>query len=429
MDGYLVYTNTPYAGAFRGFGNPQMTFAVQSQMHMIAEKLGIDLAEMFLRNARESGELNPYDWKIDNCELKACIKRAIEIRERLKSARSGDGASGSRRRGIGMACLGHIAGTRAYFDYDGSTALIKIDEDGKALIVTGEGEIGQDISTTFAIIAAEILGIGPEDISVTQADTDTTPFCLGAYSSRLTTVAGMAVKKAAEDARDQLFQVASRLLEARTEDLVARDGRVHVAGSLERGVEIAQLVKASIYQRHGQPIIGKGITSPDTDYPDPISKRGDRAAAKVYGAEVVEVEVDTETGQATILNLFQVKDSGKIINRLAAVGQVEGGLVQGMSIAMREGMQFDDRGMALNASFLDYKISTALDVPRSFGPVFLDVEASYGPFGAKGVSENVGITNGASLANAIYDAVGVRIKELPITPDRVLAALKARSTP
>lgn len=416
----LVYTNKVPTGAFRGFGNPQGTFAVESQMDMIAERLGMDPLTLRIKNGVKAGDVTVHGWIIRSCGLEECLRRAGE-------SAGWRGKRGKRRphTGIGAACMIHVSGNRGVFDFDGSSALVKMNEDGRVSLLTGENDTGQGVSTILAQIAAEELGVRLEDIDVPPVDTDVSPFGLGPYADRVTTIGGNAVKAAAADARHQLLKVAAEMLEANPDDLNARDGKIFVRGSPERFVTVAQATKAALYRPGGTPIMGRGYYDPDSVMPDRVTHYGNLAATYVFAAQVAEVEVDPGTGQVKVLNFVAAHDLGRAINPMAAEGQIEGSLAQGIGYALSEEIRHA-AGRVINGQFADYKILNASDMPP-VSSILVESDDPVGPFGAKGVGEPGLVPTAPAIANAIYNAVGVRIRELPITAEKVLKALKEKA--
>jgi 4-hydroxybenzoyl-CoA reductase alpha subunit len=422
FDGYVVYTNNVYGGAFRGYGNPQITFAAESHIDMIAEKLGMDVLDLSLKNIVEPGYETISNCQITSCGLRECMIRATDVTGwREKRRRPG-------RRGIGMASMQHAGGGIKIFfgniNCNYSSAAMKMNEDGSVNLMTGSSDIGQGSDTVLAQIAAEELGIRFEDIRVTTADTDLTPMCLGTYGDRVTFVGGLAVQNAAKDVKKQLLDLASEILEANVDDLESKEGRVFVKGSPEKGVSIPELAEFSYFKK-GRPILGRGI------YDDPISKPDygtgyGTSPAYSFASQVAEVEVDVETGKVKVLRITSAHDLGRALNPMAVRGQIEGAMAQGIGSTLFERLDWV-KGRTLNSNFLDYRMLTALDV-SAIEPIFIESVDPNGPYGAKGVGEPALVPTAAAIANAIYDAVGVRIKSLPITPDKILAALAEKNS-
>lgn len=415
-DADLVYTNKVPTGAFRGFGNPQITFALESLLDMAAEQLSIDPCELRLRNAVKPGDTSVHGWELKSCGLAECIKSAAQA--------TGWGKKRATNRGLGIACCMHSSGSRpASPHFDGSSALVKIDEEGNVTLLTGEVDIGQGARTVMAQIVAEELGVEPGQVAVPLVDTALAPYNMGTFATRVTTLGGNAVRLAALDAREQLFQVAAEMLEAALKDLTVADGRIHVAGAPSKSVSVSEAARKAAMNNAGKPILGQGVfVAPGVVIPDRQTGYGNVAVAYPFAAHLAEVEVDKETGRVTVTRYVAAHDLGKTINPMAAQGQVEGGVCQGMGFAMYEDMKFD-QGKLVSDGFASYCIPTATD-PFPIESIFVESGDPIGPYGAKGLGEPVIVPVAAAIANAIYNAVGVRIKELPITQEKVLMALK-----
>jgi 4-hydroxybenzoyl-CoA reductase alpha subunit len=414
----LVYTNKVPTGAFRGFGNPSAEWAVEQAIDVGAQELGIDPIEIARINAAETGYVSPHGNRVTSCELRQCLDMTEKMIDwKAKRAKKAPNT------GLGLACTVHVSGKRHFGDYDGSSATIKLNEDGKALILSGEGECGQGAHTAMCQIAAEELGIHVEDVEISRADTDLTTFCLGAFASRLTYVSGNAVKNAATNVKQQLFEQAAEMLEANPEDLISRDGRVFVKGAEGKSVTVADVARARLFRHNGAPIVGSGSFDADSVLPD-STRFGNESGAYNYGVQAAEVHVDPETGQVRVLNFVIASDCGTVIYPMGAEGQVEGGLAQGIGYALTEGLQFDE-GRPVNPNFSDYRIPSMRDMPP-LQHAFADSYEPTGPFGAKGLGELNMDPTAAVINNAIFDAVGVRVKNLPITPEKILRALKEK---
>jgi len=415
-EGYNVYTNKSVCGAMRGWGNLQMRFAADSQMDMIAEDLGIDPVEIRLRNVHYPDDVMPNKGRITSCALPECILKASENegwKERWTNM--------PRDHGIGMGCWAYVSAAKQ-LAHDSTAAIIKVFEDGTATLITGASDIGQGSNTTMAQIAAEEIGIRLEDITVVSGDTEITPLDLGTFASRVTFISGNAVKAAAEDVKKQLFEFVVEQLEVDVSDLISRDRRIYVRGSPEKGMEFSQAVKGCLYSKQGQHILGRGNYNPDTVVVNQVTYEGHSSPAYGFGAQVAEVEVDRETGQVRVLRIGGAHDCGIAINPMHAEGQLEGASLGGLGQALYENL-YTEKGLIMNPSFLEYKMVTALDMPE-LKTALIQVPDPGGPFGAKGMSEGCQIAPTPAIANAVYHAVGVRIKELPITPEKILEGLK-----
>lgn len=415
-DSTLVYTNLVPTGAFRGFGNPSADWAVEQAWDLAAEKLGIDVVDLLRMNAVEPGDVSPHNHKITSCELRQCIdKAAAAIKWKDKRNTHAD------NRGLGMGCSVHVNGRRSFGDWDGSSAIVRVNEDGRATIITGEGEIGQGALTVLRQIAAEELGLPYEDVDITRPDTDLQPHSLGALASRVTYVAGNAVKSASRAAADQLLEAAAEQLKRPASELTIINGEIGPrAGPESEYKTVAAIVRANIYKPDGQPIIGVGTWDNPSDFPD-HSRYGNESGAYNFAAQAVEVEVDRDTGEVKLLEIAAAVDCGTVIHPAAAEGQVQGAVTQGIGYAMVEYFDWYN-GTPTDPNFIDYPIPTAGMLPKMH-VIFADSYEPSGPFGAKGLGE-IGLDAiPAAIANAIADAVGVRITELPITAEKVHRAL------
>lgn len=430
FDGFLVYTNKPVAGAFRGYGNPQHTYAVELQNEKIAEKLGIDPMEWRLKNHIRVGDKNlssggwahgkvgGNNWKsakyeIVSCGLDKCIvEGAKRIGWREKRRRLGESGK-IKKRGVGMACVLHGCGEMPA--PTSASAFVRINEDGTVNITTGAVDHGgTGLYTSLVQICAQELGVHPENITkVIAGDTDITPFDTGSFASSRTYVAGGAVKAATADLKQQIFERAAKILAVRIDDLDIEDGRVYVKGTPRKGVSISEIVKRARLESPNTVIQGKSLYyEPPTDAPS-------------FGAQFAEVEVNTETGQVKVLRMVGVYDIGLAINPMICEGQLEGAILQGMGYALTEGLLLDLKGRPLNPRFLDYKVLTALDTPEIETIIVESIEPT-GPFGAKGAGECGIVPIAPAIANALHDAIGVCIKELPMTSEKILKGIGIR---
>lgn len=422
-DGYAVYTNNPVKGPQRAHGAPQIRFAMDSQLDMIAEDLGLDPVEMMLKNARHKGDVLPNGDVLESCGLSQCIERVAK-ESGWESKRRQPG-TGRVRRGVGISVCSMFSG--APFYPFASAAALKLHDDGGVTLFTGASEMGQGAETTMAQIAAEDLGICLDDVRVVSGDTELTPIDLGNFLSGGALVTGNAVRMAAEEAKKQLFEVVSDILNVPPSELVAKDKRIYVKGRPERGVSFAEAVRASILQKGGNPVIGRGYFKPlpDTNrYPSLATAKGRFTPAYGYAAHVAEVEVDTLTGEVRVANLTAYHDCGFPLNRLIVEGQIDGNVSMGIGQALKEEVLFQE-GQVFNPSLLEYLMPTSLETPQMKRGEIVTNEPK-GPFGAKEVGEGAIAGVLAAVANAVYDAVGVRIKSLPITSEKVLDALERK---
>lgn len=414
VDGYCVYTNRVSAGPCRGFGWPQVTWAAEGQMDALARELNMDPLEIRLKNAFEEGSVSASGEVLHSVGFKECLKRVAEaVNWHGRERRSG--------RGIGL-----IGFTKMSMPQTASAAFVKLNEDGRIGLLTSAVDLGQGISTTLAQIAAEEIGVALEDVEVAAVDTDTTPFDTGAVSSRQTFHVGNAVRQAASDLKEQALAAAAVMLEANPEDLEIRQGRISVRGVPERAVTLAQVGTATQI-RLGRPILGRGAhLDDDIVMPDMATGQSPKPAPYwKYGAQAVEVEVDSETGRVVVLKMVSAHDCGRAINPLSIEGQVQGGAVMGLGFALMEEMLFDE-GRVVNPNLMDYRVPTSTDFP-DVEAIIVEAPHREGPFGAKGVGETSTIGAAAAVRSAVADAVGVTINELPITPEKVLDAIEAQT--
>jgi CO/xanthine dehydrogenase Mo-binding subunit/CO/xanthine dehydrogenase FAD-binding subunit len=429
-DSTLVYTNLVPTGAFRGFGNPSADWAVEQAWDLAAEKLGIDILDLLRMNAMDPGGRSPHNHKVTSCELKQCIDKAAGMigwhakrKERAPNREIKEPAREIKEpaRGLGIGCSVHVNGRRSFGDWDGSSAIVRVNEDGRATVITGEGEIGQGNLTVLRQIAAEALGLAYDEVDITRPDTDVQPHSLGALASRLTYVAGNAVQRAAAAARTQIIEAAAKQLKLPAAELTIIDGQVGPRhGSETQFKPVAAVVRAHIYQPDGQPIIGVGTFDNPSEFPD-HSRYGNESGAYNFAAQAAEVEVDPGTGQVTLLEVAAAVDCGTVIHPAAAEGQVQGAVTQGIGLAMIEYFDWWN-GTPTDPQLKDYPIPGAATMPR-LHVAFAESYEPSGPFGAKGLGE-IGLDAvPAAIANAIADAVGVRITNLPITAEKVHRAL------
>ncbi len=426
FEGYHVYTNNPVTSSMRGFGNNQIRFADDSQMERIAKELSISPVELRLRNARQPEETTLMGAKVTSCGLRQCIQKVAERSHFYESRARTDPHGSSRRgplRGTGIASAAYVSGAKLFFPHDTSSAFVKLEEDGSACLVTGASDIGQGANTVLAQLLAEELGIFAEDVRVISADTDATPMDLGAYGSRSTFVAGNAVLAAARDAKQQLLEVAAEKLETDSADLELKDHRIRVKGSPQKALSFQETVSASLNSIKGMPIMGRGYYNPPTDY-DPKARRGNVSAAYSFAAQAAEVEINPETGEVKVLNLVAAQDCGFAINPMATEGQIEGSISMGLGQALYEDLVMEE-GRTVNPSFAEYKIASARDMPPIESHLVQTIDPE-GPYGAKGIGEMTQVPTSPAIANAVYDAIGVQVKSLPITPEKILAAIKER---
>ncbi|WP_206812847.1 xanthine dehydrogenase family protein molybdopterin-binding subunit [Paradesulfitobacterium ferrireducens] len=410
INGYLVYTNTPVAGAMRGYSGPQTSWAYESQMDIIAAKLGLDPLELRLRHVYQDGDIHTATGQIIHAEgLKKCLEE-VAVRMEWQGKTLGP------NQGRGIACM-----ERAVKTPFGSAAFVKVNEDGTVDILSSTTEVGQGSETILRQIVAEELGVPLNAVRKATPDTAYTPYDASTTSSRSTFHMGNAVKIAAADARQQILQLAGKLLSTDPVNLTLADGKVLDKENPVKVMPIAAVLGQS-YGSSGT-VLGRGYYFPEM----PEGQETYFSSQVVFwllGAHGIEVEVNRRTGEVKILKVYAAHDAGKAIHPDNVKGQILGGISMGLGYAAYENYEFKE-GNVLNPSFLSYKLPTAVDMPGVV-PVIVEQEHQDGPYGAKGVGETTNVPLPPALANAIYNAVGIRIKSLPITPDKVLAAMQER---
>ncbi len=428
-EGYSVYTNNMVGGGYRGYGSPQACFAVESQIDEICDELNLDPIEFRRKNAHQPGDPHPFvqGMHLDTYAFDECLTRGAErIGYAQRTPANTD--AGHIKRGVGFACQPlWVSGCLGFPDiYEHSGAIIKLNVDGTADLSTAAMDLGSGQITTLCQIAAEALGLPMEAVRITEtADTTTVPFDAPSHASRVTYSAGNAVLAAANVAKERMLKVAGIMLEADAGDLEARDGRITVKGSPDISIAIADVVR-----RAESPFIQ---VTEDGPGPTTVEEKGTiiglsstAPAGNPSPASVgfVEVTVDTETGEVRVERAVYAHDLGKVINPNGAEGQVEGGFQQAIGYALMENLQFDENsGACLTGDFLDYKMPTAVEMPRSIESIFIESNEPTGPYGAKSLSEPCITVPAPAIANAIFNATGVRIRDLPITPEKILVAL------
>jgi CO/xanthine dehydrogenase Mo-binding subunit len=401
----------------RGHGGQQMAFAMDSILDMVAEEVGMDPVDIRLKNAIKEGERLPSDSHVRSCGFTECIEKArdrIDWREKHGKKNF---------RGVGIGCAPMVSGFSLGFR-TGSSAFIKFNEDGEATLITGLIDGGQGNETMAVQIASEILGIPMENIRLICADTELTPSDPGNYAMSTTFVSGNAVKSAAEDAHRQIFEIVAEKFETSPENLELKDGKVQMKGIPERGMSIKDAVREGF---RSKPVMGRGYYMPNLDFKRGwvIGKiTGQRTGAYTFGAVTAEVEVDPETGTVRVLHAVGAQDVGFALNPMAVEGQNEGSLPLGQGQALYEKIHWDN-GLMLNPNFLEYQPPLATDIPVMETVIVEPIDQD-GPFGAKEATETTNIAIVPAILNAIYDATGVRIKDLPATPEKILKGLERK---
>jgi len=407
IKGSEVLTHKPSVAAYRAPVAPQTIFAIDSQMEQLARKLGVDSAEFRARHLSHPGEpmVNNQPWA--SMGAPEVLQKAAE--HPIWKARAewkASGGNGHGLRGTGLSLGGWLGGLQP------TGATVRLNPDGTLAVLTGQVDIaGTNIA--LAQIAATAYGVDIEKVKITTGDTDVAPVTgLSAGSKTIYTV-GVAVMQAAQDARKQTLEIAAGELEAAVQDLEIVDGRVVVRGVPDRGVTLAAIgKKGNLYMSKIPPVLGSAHPAFTQQAP-------------AFAAQIARIEVDPDTGEVKLHDFVTIQDVGKAINPLAVEGQMQGGAVQSLGMAMTEALTYDDSGRLTNPSLLDYRKLTAADLPN-LETIIVEVPSPAGPFGARGVGEPPIIPAPAAIANAIHDATGCRLTELPLTPERIALALLAR---
>jgi xanthine dehydrogenase molybdenum-binding subunit len=423
FDTAIVYTNNVYSGSMRGYGNLESTFAIEAQMDDLAERLGLDRLEIRKRNANRPGDVTPQGLRITTCALDGCFDAVARDVARPIGRPPRPGW----KRGIGYAGMFHVGGGARVYRSDGCGAIVKLDDFGKVSLITGASEIGQGSETVLAMIVAEELGIPFGRVSVVNDDTAVKPWDVGVHASRTTFIAGNAALLAARDVKRQLLTLAAPQLDEPLEELDCEDGVVFVRRAPSRQVAYEKVVRAGHFREGGQILMGQAFYDPPTQMLDK-DFRGNVSVTYAFAAQAALVEVEEATGKIEVLRVASAHDVGRALNPIGCEGQIEGGIHMGLGYALTEELKLE-QGRVLNPGFLDYKLLTAPDMPEILLTLIETVDEA-GPFGAKGLGEAGTIPISAAVANAVKDAVGVRMTELPMTPERVYRALRpARARP
>ncbi len=444
-----VYTNNIYAQAMRGYGNPQATYAVEQSMDQLAEAAGIDPLDFRKINANAPYEGTPMGLKITTCPMAECLD-AVQNRLGWR-----DKVGKKNGRGVGVASFLHVGGGARVYLSDAQGIILKVDDDGKVSVITGATDQGQGSETIVRQMVAEATGFKPEDVSIFSGDTEICPWDVGTHASRHAFMVGHAILMAGAEVKKKVLDLASRWMrllihqdlkrkERQSPDFKApeldfglladpanlelKDGMIFFKDDPENQyfrLPVSRVLRKAhmVGTGKGEMVIAEAFYDPPNEMLDREGK-GNVSCCYTFGAHGVEVEVDRETGQVTILNYIAAHDVGRAINPMLVKGQIYGAAVMGVGYGLTEEMQVS-HGRVMNSNLLDYKILTAKDVVP-VDVVILEPYEPSGPFGAKGIGEPACVPTAPAIVNAVYDAVGVRIKDLPVTPEKVLAALREK---
>ncbi len=419
--GFRVYTNLPACGAFRGHGCPHPRFAFESLLSMAAEKIGVDDIEIRLKNAMTPETVTVNDLHVMSCEFKATLEKARDKSGwREKKGKLPPG------RGIGVGCGGFVSGAGYPIyrsDFPHSNAVIRVLEDGGAATLhIAAAEIGQGSDTVLCQIAADELGIRYEDVLMADCDSDISPIDLGAYSSRVTLMGGNAVKMAASRVKEQLFVIAGRKLGVPPSGLEARDRLIYVKEN--PGLSMAWDEAARLAFSQGGPVVGTGYYQPPKLGGTYKGAAVGTSPAYSFGTIVMEVDVDLDTGKVKVLRCTDFHDSGQVVNPSTYHGQVHGAVVMSIGETLLENVAYTEKGETANPNLHDYLIPSSMETPKIHSD-FVESYEPRGPFGAKEVGEGATLPVMGALANAIYDATGIRITGLPISAEKITQGLLA----
>lgn len=419
-----VYTNNPFAGSFRGYGNVQATYVTATLMDKMAENLGMNPIEFRLKNAQKPGERTPQNSLLKNAALADCIKIGADKTDFLAKHAENTAARENPariRKGIGIATSIHNAGGAKIHKSDGCGTILTMDDYGRATVITGASEIGQGIDAVITQLVSEELGIPTSDVIIANNDSAIGPWDVGVHASRTTFIAGNAARNAAVKAKAQILAAAARQSNVSADQLELRGGHVVQKDNGVSVTKLDRLLRAMHFAgEDAELVMVSEYYEPPSELEDK-SHVGDISAAYAHGAYITELEVDTLTGGVKLHKMTCVQDVGKVINKLGIEGQMEGGIAQGIGYGLSEELIIEE-GIVKNPNFRDYKVVTAPEMPE-IECHFIEDDEETGPYGAKGISELPAIIPGASIANAIYNAIGVRFDNPPITPEKIVRAL------
>lgn len=410
VEAHGLYTNRPPTSAYRGFGNPQMHFALENLLDQLAVELGMSPIDLRLKNFIKPNETSIHGYQITSCGLVECMEKARELMnwdEKMKNKAPG--------KGLGVAALVHASSSRAGEpEFAGSSAMVKIDSAGRITAYIGECEMGQGASTVMAQIVAEEFGVSHHEVEIIMGDTDETPFSTGTHGSKLTTNLGNSLYFACRDAKEQILTVVRERMGYGSVDI--KEGMIVNSNTGEQIMSLKEAVEKASYLRSGSPFVGIGIYEPKTVMGDKTGY-GNIAPAYPFGIQMAEVTVH-DNGSFTIDKIVSVHDIGRVVNPQMALGQIYGGVMQAVGFTTTEDLSINDEGIYQANTILEYKIPTILEMPEIVGG-FVETVDPNGPYGAKGIGEPPIIAVAPAITNAIYNATGVRYTDIPITPVKI----------
>ncbi|OQX96677.1 dehydrogenase, partial [candidate division KSB1 bacterium 4572_119] len=424
IDSACIYTNLPPCGPYRGFGYSEFLFGLESHINRLAKKLNMDPVEFRKKNIIKEGDTLAYGAKMTPNGLLEAIEK---VSDKINWGKKHTSNDPKKVIGQGFSLFWKAP---AMPPNASSSAFLKFNEDGSLNILVSGMEIGQGYFTVMAQIAAEILTVPPEKIRVESPDTDRNPYEWQTVASHVTWSCGNAVKKAAIDARDQIFDLIERTHFFGKDTLYLEDEKVKCKTKADFELPLKDFVINGIQVEDktfkGGPIMGRGIFMPEfssTDADPETSQGGHPNVHYTVGAGAILLEIDTQTGKMKVLKIAEAIDAGKAINPDLIKGQLVGGILQGLATVLYEDMRYDENGKLLNPNFTDYKIPTAKDIPDEIIPIIVEVPQPDGPFGARGVGEHPMLPAAPMVANAIDDALGIRITSMPITAEKIALTL------
>ncbi len=447
----IVYTNNTYCQAMRGYGNPQAAWAIECNLDQLAEQFGADPLDFRIKNRNVPNDMTPMGLNITTCGHEECLRAVAEGLDWTNKR----GKGRSKARGVGVASLFHVGGSGRVYRSDGTGIIMKLDDFGNVSVIAGGIEMGQGFIAALTLATAEALGVTPDKVTVITGDTATCPWDVGTHASRGAFTACNAALMAARKAREKIFELASEHFLPRVHFSLKlrkkRDPSFEIPDlnwericdptefELKENIiflktdpdnpllraTLEEILREAHFKEQGTMIITEAFYDPCNQMIDSRTCRGNMSATYIFGAQGAEVEVDVETGEVKILKFVAAHDVGKVISLQTITGQIYGGIAQGIGYALCEEYK-SVKGKNMNPNFLDYKILSAPDMEFPIQIKCIETNDQEGPFGAKGVGEPGLVPTAPAIANAIYDAIGVRITDLPMTPEKILAALKRR---
>jgi CO/xanthine dehydrogenase Mo-binding subunit len=394
-------------------------------MDMLARGIQMDPVAFRLKNATDPNMTTVNKIILSSNGLKECIQKAADV-SGWKDKHGAKKPAGDLARGIGIAIAADVMGSKMYKAHESAGTIIKVEEDGSVYVFTGAADTGQGSDTVMAQIAAHELGVAYERIRIIAADTQITPFDTGSFASRVTFISGNATKNAATDVKRQILSVVAQELKVDPETLDMKDEAVIKKADKASVMSFDKAIQLCYSFSYGNLLIGRGSYNPKTTPIDFRTGEGNVSGSYGFEAQIAEVEVNRRTGAVRVTKMWDVHDIGYPINPTSVHGQIEGSIIMGIGYTFYENLRFEE-GRALNAAFSKYRIPRSVD-KVDIESIFVQTNDPQGPFGAKGMGEASLLPTAAAIANAIHDAVGVQIKELPITPEKILAALREKNS-